>query len=365
MKKKIRVLHIHEKFYPHNGGSTHRLMNLITNLSENIELIVLCLKTDGACDYEEYNGLKIYRFEHYYEIPTMAKRICQKYGVDIIHSHNFRPTFYSRLVFFRGPRIMEMHSIYEPHGHIQRWISKKLYAIVDRIIVLSETSKDYLVRKYNLDISKVFIVYNGLVENKEVESGNIDSLVPNEIVNDKIKVVYIGSLDSFQGIDNIEYLINNSENTSIQYIIIGGEEEESKRLLDRIEEKRKVYVSPYVSSRVVNAIYDQADYLLVLRPDILMTETAIPLKPLEALQHNTIVLSTRVGGMIELAGKLQTNKIIFFNTVDECREYLDDLKDRPTEKEKECDVSLNLFSAKQQSIQLEKIYWELLGNNSR
>lgn len=356
--KKITVLHIHEKFYPHMGGSTHRLLNLLRGVDmSKFNIIVLCLRVNEACDYEEYNEIKIFRFNHYYEIPRLMKKICKKYNVEIIHSHNFRSTFYSKLINHKIPQIMEMHSIYEPHNYINKFISKLLYKSVEKVIVLSDTSKKYVIEHYQISAEKITVVLNGLFDNNNDEI--VDSAIAKKIPDDTINLSYIGSLDDFQGIDNIVKLINETTNDNIFYSIIGGEVMESLEVGRKIMRPNNVQVTPYIDSREVPAIYSKTDYLMVLRPSCLMTDTAIPLKPIEALKYGALVISTMVGGMREIASDLKTNNIIFFDSIDSIIEFVNKKIIKPALNRKVCDVNIDKYTSKVQSAKLSDLYYSI------
>lgn len=361
-KRKITILHIHEKFYPHMGGSTHRLLNLLQGMDvSEFNIIVLCLRVNDASDYEEYKGIKIFRFDHYYEIPSMMKKILKENNIDIIHSHNFRPTFYSKLYNHKLPHIMEMHSIYEPNGLISKCISKIIYKLVDNIIVLSQTSKEYLINNYSVAKDKIYVVLNGLLNN-EVQN-NCVSKLSESIPDNTINLSYIGSLDDFQGINNIVKLIGATQNPNIFYTIIGGEIDESEELKSKIGKRNNVLIKSYIAGDEVPSIYSKTDYLLVLRPSCLMTDTAIPLKPLEALKYGSYVISTNVGGMVELANDLKTQKILFFNNMDDIIDYVNNKIKKIIKIDRKSDVSIEKYTTREQSAILANIYRKLVDKN--
>lgn len=357
--RKTTILHVHEKFYPHMGGSTHRLLNLLRGVDYNkFEIIVLCENSENVTNYQFYDGIHIYRFKTYWEIPIIMKKISNEYDIDILHVHNYRPSFFAYLgnIFLKKKMILEMHSIYDVTNRVKELLGIILLKKAEKIIVLSEKSKECLEEKYYINEEKIKVIYNGINLQESKEEKPKDELLLDLIEDtENIVISYIGSMDYFQGIDNICEVINQVTNPKACFIIIGGSNEEINCVKSKVRSK-KAYFSKYIEKEYIRYIYQHTDYLMVLRPSLLMTETAVPLKPLEALQNSVEVLSTKVGGMIELASKLNTDKILFFDDLDQVTDYINS---KITKKE-QYDCDLSLFSVESQSKKLQELYLEVL-----
>lgn len=360
--KKTHIVHVHEKFYPFMGGSTHRLLNLMNVIDfKKFNITVICENSEHCERESTYKGINIIRFDSYFEIPKILININKYNKIDIIHSHNFRPSFFSffiNKVLMKKPYIMEMHSIYETTNRIKQSIGNFITKKSDRIIVLSNRSKHYLIDKLNIDSKKIDVIYNGIDTTlSESYLEYDDEFLKSKFNNpDLIKLTYIGSLDKFQGIDNIIKVINEIKRKDIFFIIIGGNYDEIKNVETKIM-NNNVYTSPYIDKKYVQYIYTKSDALMVLRPSMLSTETAIPLKPLEALVNKCKVLSTKVGGMIELDEIIKSEDIIFFEDITSVLEYLNTVEKSDLETSE--DINVSMFDVKNQSKLMSRLYEEM------
>ena len=367
----MNILHIHQKFYPYLGGSTHRLLNLVDNLDKNkFKIIVISEWMEGNALKEYYKGIEIYRYKKFYEIPFLILKICRKKEINIIHSHNYRPSLFACItnIFLKKKLIVEMHSIYETKGLIKNMLGKFILKAANLIIVLSETSKEYLIKNYNLYGKKIRIVYNGINleyynKNKKENRNFIPFKELREKNKSKLFVGYMGSLHFFQGITNLIEIINENKNDNIFFFIIGGNIEEVEKLKDKIK-RQNVFLHPFIKKEETFVVYKEMDILLIPRPKILSTQTAIPLKPLEALAMGKLVLGTRVGGLMELENILKSKNFIL-KDLEEIKNYLDNLSSSNKLSPDLNIDNIKIFDVKKQSYNLENIYYELEGENEK
>jgi glycosyltransferase involved in cell wall biosynthesis len=363
MIEKIHVVHVHDKFYPFMGGSTHRLLNLLKNIDYNyFDVTVICENSENVEKKGKFQNINIIRYDSYIEIPKILKLLNRDKKIDIIHGHNFRPSLFSYItnrVLLKRPFIMEMHSIYETSNFIKQYIGTILLKKSDRVIVLSNKSKQYLINNDQIEESKISVIYNGIDFNEHKNYIKLEDDKINKIIKDEklIKLVYVGSLDRFQGINNVIEVINNVNREDIAFLIIGGNNNQIHEVKNRINNVN-VNLIPYIDSKYVPFIYFNADLLLVLRPSMLSTETAVPLKPLEALINKTKVLSTKVGGMIELQKVLGSDNIHFFDNNKEVIDYINNLEKKQLKFQGE--ETLQMFNVEKQSRALDNFYKELM-----
>lgn len=366
MKKNI--VHIHQKFYPYQGGSTQRLLNQLENLDkDHYNIIVISQKLKNDLDYEIYHGINIIRYSNFFQIFRILLKINKEVGIDLLHSHNYRPSFFTIMTNFILSKkiIIEMHSIYELKNWFKKFISKILLNSVDQIIVLSNESKRILNDEYKIK-TKIEIIYNGVDIDSFVNSKDNIIKYNNEVSRfireskekNKILVGYIGSLRSFQGINNVIKIINVTKNASVNFIIVGGSDEESRMLAKKIYNKNS-YISPFVDKKNVISIYKNLDILLIPRPHTLATQSAIPLKPIEALAAGCIIYSTKVEGMVEFNKIVKSDKIKFMST-DEMIVEINNLKNVEKSDLIKDLKGLYAFDEKTQAKKLTNLYVNLM-----
>ncbi len=325
------ILHITERFYPHMGGSTHRLLNILKGYDTNkFRIIVLSLKENGTDKQSKHENIIIYRFSKYREIPYLMHQIDLIHkSIDLIHTHNFRPSFFAyfgKFLLKSKPKVLtELHSIYKV-GFFKEKISDFVVNKADRLLVLSYTSKELLKKKTKIPID---VIFNGIDLEKFAPANNknhhekLTDFLETCRQKNKILIGYAGSLDYFQGITNlINFAWYLSDQEKFTFIIIGGEEHEWSNF--KIPKNVKTF--PYIDSKYIPSFYQSVDCMIMLRPKLLSTFSAIPLKPLEMLAAGKIVISNKVGGMIELKNHINSDRLILIDHQDDIIQLLETLE---------------------------------------
>lgn len=349
------VLHIHQKFLPYKGGSTQRLLNLIQNASEEYKHIVICKNSERVESFSQVGNINIYRYEKYSDIPFLLFKIFLKYKVDIVHYHNYRPAFFglvSKLLFLRAKTIFELHSIYIPTTKLGRLFTKIVHRACDEAVVLSNSSVSAL-KEIGFK-KKISVIYNGVDLDKFRNANSAPELLEGK----KHIVGYIGSIEAFQGVDTFCTIAKNVKKTrkDIDFVVIGGNME-NHRKLDSIAQGAVEFYE-FFSPEVVPSLYKNFKCLLMTRPSLPETESAVPLKPIEALGAGIPVISTNVGGMQELKSVLESTNIHLFDTKEEIVEFIlsDNLEKLQYSEEK----LIFKFDVNRQSELLEQVYTELI-----
>jgi glycosyltransferase involved in cell wall biosynthesis len=125
----------------------------------------------------------------------------------------------------------------------------------------------------------------------------------------------------------------------------------------------RVLVVKAVPHEDIPWLYRLVDLLLVPRPSTLATETAIPLKAIEALASGTLVVGTKVGGLHELL-KMGILGLLLFEGPSEIAQFIVSIESRDhlyKIKQQVGSASLSQFSARLQALRLINVYKELLG----
>jgi len=374
----MHVVHIHEKFYPHMGGSTFRLLNLLNGISKqnpNFKFTVLCENhTKNLLSAETLSSnINIIRFKSYFLIPFLLFNLAKQKKIDILHAHNYRPFFFTFLsnIFLRKPIVVEMHYIYKT-SFLKQIIVNILFKLMQKskIITISEKSKKYLSKIYKIPEERIKVVYNGIdldfFKNFQTipKSDDYQSIF-KFISKFKLKIGYIGSFYDWQGVFNFVEVARRvvKERKDTGFIMIGDGPEffKIKKLIEKYSLEKNILVHDSVSQDEIPSFYNLIDILLLPRPSTLATETAIPLKPIEAIVCKKIVVGTKVGGLLELKNKIGEG-IFLFNSLDEIISFLEKF-DIKKYKLKKIPNALSIFSDLYQSKNLINIYHTLIKKN--
>ena len=312
MVRKELVLHLHDLFWPHNAGSTHRLANIIENSAYGH--IVLSKSEGENSKVFKYRGILIVKYNSLVNLACLFCYLLYRYrgSIKVIHSHNYRASLVGLLlpITFLYERVLELHSIYEPNTIYGRVLAKLIYRSHTKLILLSESSKDYI----STLGKQIVTIYNPIERKSDMTQLTKDDckyyVEGSKFVSDAtIVYVYFGSFDEFQGIHNIvsfaQFILRNDPGARL--LIAGGGSEHK----DTFENQKNVLHFQDVPKKSIPHLYDLADYSLLLRDSNTMTESAISLKILESLVYGVSVISTKLKSSSEVA-KLGCSEHIHF-----------------------------------------------------
>jgi glycosyltransferase involved in cell wall biosynthesis len=138
--------------------------------------------------------------------------------------------------------------------------------------------------------------------NAPVDKHNLRAQTPGP--DRTFRVGFIGSFYRYEG---LEILLEaaaslRNRNVPIDVVLVGGgpEEEALKRLAVELDISDSVTFTGRVDNAKVGSYYHNLDALIYPRHSSRLTEMVTPLKPLEAMANEKLVLATDIGGHREL-----------------------------------------------------------------
>lgn len=347
----MNILHIMEDYKPTIGGSVVRNSHMIENyirLDENNHAMIVNL--DGSkYDYcSKEDGVYVYRAVNLLQQIKIAAQIIKKYNIDIIQAHNFRFLFVAFLARLlsggRNPIYVEIHAMYHMSWYKEA-LSRILLKKVNKIIVLAECAKQYLIDEYKLNPKKIFVVRNGIESNIKKEKisdlGFLEKI--STLKNQYSIVLYTGSFYEWQGVNFISDEFDNilSNVPEIAIIMIGNGPDynyvENNRLIAR--NKERILLHEGISKEEILTVYDMADIILIPRLKNLSTNTAVPLKAIEAMENCKCIVSANDNGLKEI---LNSNNSFMFESGDS-KSLIDAIKKAFSDEENRKTVSKKAF----------------------
>jgi len=228
-----------------------------------------------------------------YTLNFLFLIICYAHKSDVIHANWGYTGFLAILTkpIHRKKIILTERSPYfvTTKNKILHIFLKFTYKNVDRLVVLSNYSKDKLCKNYNLDENKILVIPNGIEyqkpKNKNVLRKNLN------LSNKKFIALFIGRLEDVKGVN---LLIDAAEKIQKQifYVIIGnGSKKES--YVNLVKNKNLSQKFKFLEQVPHEKIFDymQASDVFVF-PSLNETGGNVLL---EAAACNLPILSTRVG----------------------------------------------------------------------
>jgi len=355
----MKILHFVGSFFPIYGGTTTRLYNLLSDEVNEYYLYVpqapsgyIPDNMDVLKEEEDFGNIKVRRckfVEHFkVKIPVInsfkyieinSERLVnfvKEEGFEIVHGHN-PMEFATAAMKYAGkeniPFVYEAHALmadapmlkkrryipkvaYSSVRELFKLKEKKIFQSADAIVTQTNAMKQRIMNVFGIDADKINIVPNGVDESKFDpikwhQKGN--ELRKEKNWSDKTIFMYSGYLDYING---IEFLLNNikelPENIKREIkVVVLGRGPLQKYVEDMSkEESELIEYLGLVNYNDMPIYYSACDVFVIPRPSTLPAENLIPMKLLEAMAMEKIVLGSGVGGITEVVTN-NKNGIVF------------------------------------------------------
>lgn len=347
----MNILHIMEDYKPTIGGSVVRNSHMIENyigLDENNHAIVVNLD-GGKYDYcSNEDGVVVYRAVSLRKQIKTAARVIKENNINIIQAHNFRfllVAFLARFLSGRSiPIFVEIHALYHMSWY-KEVLSRMLLKRVNKITVLAECAKQYLVDEYKLSPTKISVVRNGIdsnIKKAEISEPELAEKI-RALKNQYSIVLYTGSFYEWQGVNFIADEFDNilSNVPEIAIIMIGNGPEYGyveNKYLNAVNRER-ILLHGGISKEEILTAYDMSDIILIPRLKNLSTNTAVPLKAIEAMENGKCIVAASDNGLKEV---LNNNNSFMFESNDSAS-LIDSIKKAISNDENRKTISKNAF----------------------
>lgn len=294
-----------------SGGNETYYRNLISNLSENVQKnVILFINKNVDLSELNFNGrVVVFKSKNafvrnFLEIPYLA----YKYKLECLHMQYFIP-------FLRPcPIVVTIHDIsFEHFDDIftkkEMFIQKKLIPYAarksDKILTVSEFSKQDICKYYGCEPEKVIVTHNGKSDSyKKVDLTDVQK----KELREKYKlpeeyILYVGNIQPRKNLKRllqayVEYAVDNKAAKPL--VIVGKKAWMYDSIFEEIKQnhlEQQVYFTGYVEECDLAAIYTEA--LFFVYPSIF---EGFGLPVLEAMACGTPVITSDITSIPEVAG---------------------------------------------------------------
>lgn len=332
----MKVLFLTREFPPYvYGGAGVHVEYLANELSQLMQVDV---RAFGDQDSENGNlSVKGFPFEDgifkntdeklksvFKTLATGLHMNTEHIDADVVHCHTWYSHFAGIMakLCYGIPLVVTTHSL-EPLRPWKReqlgrgydassWVEKTAIEMADAVIAVSEETKDDVLKYFNVDASKIEVVYNGinLEQYQKLESTSV--LEAHHIDINKPYVLFVGRITRQKGIIHLVNAIKYID-TETQIVLCAGApdtDEIAKEMEDAVVEASKerdniFWIDEMLPKDDIIQLYSHADVFCC--PSIYEPFGIINI---EAMACETAVVASAVGGIKEVVLPNETGLLI-------------------------------------------------------
>lgn len=311
----MKILQVSALYFPHVGGIENHVHQLSRNLvKRGHDVTVYTSNVPKGKKYEIIDGIKIHRFRSLISplnnqiAPEMLLSVLKNNQFDVIHAHGYLQltTNIAAISALKNkiPLVITSHGTVEYNGWkrlvnyaYNKTIGKWTMCCADTVIALSPSQSLIL---NEIGVERIDIVPNGTNFNKiEVPTG-IEEFKFRYELNDKMIILYVGSLIPRKGVEYLIDAMKKVERGSILLIIgdsLKGTEAYKEKLLNLITSEKidnVIYVGR-VDEDTLKIAYYIADIFVL--PSL---SEGLPTVLLEAMAYRKAVVASDISGNNDL-----------------------------------------------------------------
>lgn len=302
---------------PKNHGTIKEPFQFIYADIPNVKLIEINSALMPYLTSEKYSHLKsehagwIYADTLYEEVAryaAVAKKIASSLNFDLVHAHDW-------LTFSAGvaaqnvshkPFVAQVHATeVDRTGNIHQ-VNPRVYDLeksgteaANRVISVSNFTKQNLIHHYGIAGSKIDVIHNGVdADRYHLDTPLDDGLVSLKKLGYKI-VLFLGRITLQKGVDYLVEAANRAlkVDDKIVFVIVGSGDMEGK-IMSQVAScgiSDKFIFPGFLREEERSAVYKTAD--LFIMPSV---SEPFGLTALESLLHNTPVIISKQSGVSEV-----------------------------------------------------------------
>lgn len=257
-------------------------------------------------------------------LSTCVHMNADSIDADIVHCHTWYAHFAGIVakLCYGIPLVITTHSL-EPLRPWKReqlglgydassWIEKTALEMADALIAVSEETKEDVLKYFNVDESKVKVIYNGIKLDEYIVTEETSTLDKFGIDKSKPYVLFVGRITRQKGIIHLVNAIKYIDPETQIVLCAGAPDtpEIAKEMEDSVNEVKKtrenvIWIDEMLDKKSIIQLYSHADVFCC--PSIYEPFGIINI---EAMACNTAVVASAVGGIKEVVVDGETGILV-------------------------------------------------------
>ena len=294
-RKELNLIEVDSMLIPYTDPEDfYRLINKY----ENHQHVVVENNFEGKFEFSGGYGRNLYAEIFNYSI--VATTIAAENQFDVIHAHDWLtyPAGIAAKELSGKPLIIHVHATdFDRSGGN---VNPKVYEIekrgmdcADKIITVSNWTRDIVINKYGINPNKVITVYNAVEPVSDFEKVSI-----KKGMDDKI-VTFLGRITMQKGPEYFIEAANKvlSKMDNVRFVMAGSGDMMNKMVLRvaRLGIANRFHFTGFLSGDDVYHMYSMSDVYVM--PSV---SEPFGISPLEAIQSNVPVIISRQSGVAEI-----------------------------------------------------------------
>jgi len=332
----MKALFYTREFPPYvYGGAGVHVEYLAAELAKLIEIEVRCFGDQN--DQSNNLTVKGFPFENpafdaaddklksvFKTLSTCLQMNADAIDADVVHCHTWYAHFAGIVakLCYGTPLVITTHSL-EPLRPWKReqlgrgydassWIEKTAIEMADALIAVSEETKEDVLKHFDVDESKVHVIYNGINLQQYITTSKTSTLDEYGVDKTKPYVLFIGRITRQKGIIHLVNAIKYIDPDTQIVLCAGAPDtpEIGKEMEDAVNEVKKtrdnvIWIDKMVTKEEIIQLYSHADVFCC--PSIYEPFGIINI---EAMACDTAVVASAVGGIKEVVVHGETGLLI-------------------------------------------------------
>ena len=332
----MKALFYTREFPPYvYGGAGVHVEYLAAELAKLIEIEVRCFGDQN--DQSNNLTVKGFPFENpvfddaddklksvFKTLRTCLQMNADAIDADVVHCHTWYAHFAGIVakLCYGTPLIITTHSL-EPLRPWKReqlgrgydassWIEKTAIEMADALIAVSEETKEDVLKHFDVDESKVHVIYNGINLQQYITTSKTSTLDEYGVDKTKPYVLFVGRITRQKGIIHLVNAIKYIDPDTQIVLCAGAPDtpEIGKEMEDAVNEVKKtrdnvIWIDKMVTKEEIIQLYSHADVFCC--PSIYEPFGIINI---EAMACDTAVVASAVGGIKEVVVHGETGLLI-------------------------------------------------------